>query len=162
MLYLNFSESLFIVHDDADKKLKSLAVTHISGKLWCQPWQIFEFEDQAWINEALPLQLKLLNDATHTENYFQSETMLVKRMESMSTEQNVDGFNLKGFKQQSFDSQWIYVAETKGIMKGVGEWLPMLSIMMNLCLPSALLKSVSRCSCLRSANDCTRPSSVQL
>lgn len=110
-----FSESFFIAHDEADKQNKARTISHIIGKLWSQPWEINQFNDQEWINEALPLQLKLLSDGSHTNNYFNSETMIEKRMESMRKEQSFIEFNLKEFSSRRSDTNWIDVAQSKGL-----------------------------------------------
>lgn len=114
-----FSESFFITLDEADKQNKALTISRIIGKLWAQPWEINQFKDQEWINEALPLQLILLSDGSHTNNYFNSETMIEKRMESMRKEQRFIEFNLKQFSDRRSDTNWIDVAQSKGLTGGL-------------------------------------------
>lgn len=83
--------------------------------MWSQPWEINQFNDQEWINEAFPLQLKLLSEVSHSNNYFNSEVMIEKRMESMRNEQNFIGFNLNEFINRRSDANWIAVAQSKGL-----------------------------------------------
>ncbi len=90
-------------------------ISHVIGKLWTQPRQIVQYEDQEWINEALPTQLKLINDASQTNNYFNSEIMIEKRMDSMRTEQSFFEFNLQEFSERPLDPNWIRIVQTKGI-----------------------------------------------
>lgn len=108
------SESYFIAYNEADKQSKALTISHLVGKVWSQPWEIVELKDQQWINEALPMQLNLLGDGSR--NYFNSEAMIDKRMESMRREQSFMDINLRGFSKRSMDEDWIYVAQTKGIV----------------------------------------------
>lgn len=110
------SESFFIGYDEADKQNKALTISHIVGKVWSQPWEIVEFKDQQWINEALPIQLNLLSDGSHTKKYLNSETMIDRRMESMRKEQSFLDINLKEFSKRSLDDDWIFVAQSKGIV----------------------------------------------
>ncbi|XP_037027634.1 aminopeptidase Ey-like [Bradysia coprophila] len=109
------SESFFIAYDDTDKQNKELTISHVVGKVWSQPWEIIEFEDQQWINEALSMQLIMLGDRSYTSSNLSSESMINKRMESLRREQSFLDINLKEFRKRSLDDNWIYVAQSKGL-----------------------------------------------
>lgn len=74
------------------------------------------FEGQEWIMESLPMQLKLISSGSRTDNYYNSESMVEKRMESMINEQGFINFNLKEFSKQCSD-KWNDIAQSKGVTK---------------------------------------------
>lgn len=106
---------MFIAHDETDKQVKALLISRIIGKLWSLQREIVQFEDQEWINEALPLQLKLISDGLNSNDYFSSEIMIEKRMDAMRKEQSFIEFNLNDFSYRRSDTNWIDIAQSKGI-----------------------------------------------
>lgn len=61
------------------------------------------------------MQLKLISSGTQTNNYYSSEAMVEKRMESMRKEQDFTEFNLKDFYKNRLDENWNDIAQSKGI-----------------------------------------------
>lgn len=112
---MTFSESFFTAHGEDDKMKKSMAMSYLIGKLWIEPWENVFIEDQEWIEECLPLELKLRSDVSQSSAYYISEEIVEKRMKSMRNEQNFVEFNLRKFIKRYSDKDWKDIGQNKGI-----------------------------------------------